>query len=78
MQLQFVKKTFSYYTSAKSHYPRVKYDFKYSTLPKMPPPFAALLTKPQVQQMRDWRMKYVKVLHTKDRVNAGETRVLKM
>jgi hypothetical protein len=44
---------FSYYTSAKSHYPRVKSELKYSTLPKMAPPSATQLTKPQVQQMRD-------------------------
>ena len=49
---------FSYYTSATSHYPRVKSDLKYSALPKMSPPSTAQLTKQQVQQMRDWRMKY--------------------
>ena len=49
---------FSYYTSATSHYPRVKSDVKYSALPKMSPPSTAQSTKQQVQQMRDWRMKY--------------------
>ena len=44
---------FSYYTSAKSHYPRVKSDLKYSALPKTFPPAAAHLTKSQVRQMRD-------------------------
>ena len=49
---------FSYYTSAMSHYPRVKSDLKYSALPKMSPPSTAQLTKQQVEQMRDWRIKY--------------------
>ena len=50
---------FSYYSSATSHYPRVKsVDLKFSVLPKMSPPSTAQLTKEQVQQMRDWRMKY--------------------
>lgn len=49
---------FCYYTSAKSHYPRVKSDLRYSELPKMFPPSSAQLTKSQVQQMRDWRIKH--------------------
>ena len=49
---------FCYYTNAKSHYPRVKSDLRYSELPKMSPPSSARLTKSQVQQMRDWRLKH--------------------
>ena len=48
----------AYYTNAKSHYPRVKSDLRYSELPKMFPPSSAQLTKPQVQEMRDWRIKH--------------------
>lgn len=58
-------------------YQRVKSDLKYSALPKIAPPLAAHLTKPQVQQMRDWRIKYgqsvpqktVRKMSTKD--NSG-------
>ena len=49
---------FCYYTNAKSHYPRVKSDLRYSELPKMSPPSSAQLTKSQVQQMRDWQIKH--------------------
>ncbi|CAH3188834.1 unnamed protein product [Porites lobata] len=49
---------FCYCTNAKSHYPRVKSDLRYSELPKMSPPSSAQLTKSQVQQMRDWRIKH--------------------
>ena len=48
---------FCYYTNAKSHYPRVKSDLRYAELPKMSPPSSAQLTKSQVQQMRNWRIK---------------------
>ena len=49
---------FCYYANAKSHYPRVKSDLRYSELPKMSPPSSAQLTKSQVRQMRDWRIKH--------------------
>ena len=49
---------FCYYTNAKSHYPRVKSDLRYAELPKMSPPSSAQLTKSQLQQMRDWRIKH--------------------
>ena len=49
---------FSYYESATSYYPRVKSHLKYSAPPKISPPSTAQLTNQQVQQMRDWRMKY--------------------
>ena len=55
---QMCKTKFCYYTNAKSHYPRVKSDLRYSELPKMFPPSSAQLTKPQVQEMRDWRIKH--------------------
>ncbi len=55
---QMCTTTFSYYTSAKSHYPRVKSDLKYSALPNTSPPAATQLEKPQMEQMRDWRIKY--------------------
>ncbi len=51
-------KQMSYYTSSELHYSRVKSDLKYSALPKTSPPPATQLTKPQMQQMRDWRIKY--------------------
>ena len=43
-----------YFTNAKSNYPREKSDLRYSELPKMSPPSSVLLTKSQVQQIRDW------------------------
>ena len=49
---------FCYNANAKSHYPRVKSDLRYSELPKMSPPTSAQLTKSQVRQMRDWRIKH--------------------
>ena len=55
---QLCKTQFCYYTNAKSHYPRVKSDLRYSELPKISPPSSAQLTKPQVQEMRDWRIKH--------------------
>lgn len=55
---QMCKTKFCYYTNAKSHYPRVKSDLRYSELPKMSPPSSAQLTKPQVQEMRDWQIKH--------------------
>ena len=55
---QMCKTKFCYYTNAKSHYPSVKSDLRYSELPKMSPPSSAQLTKPQVQEMRDWRIKH--------------------
>ena len=55
---QMCRTKLCYYTNAKSHYPRVKSDLRYSELPKMPPPSSAQLTKAQVQQMRDWRIKH--------------------
>jgi len=55
---QMCKTKFCYYTNAKSHYPRVKSDLRYSELPKMSPPSSAQLTKSQVQEMRDWRIKH--------------------
>ena len=65
---------FCYYTNAKSHYPWVKSDLRYSELSKMSPPSSAQLTKSQVQQMRDWRIthgqsvaqKTVRNMSTKD------------
>ena len=71
---------FSYYTSATSHYPRVKSDLKYSALPKMSPPSTTQLTKQQVQQMRDWCKKYgqsvpqktVRNMSTKDNPKIAE------
>ena len=55
---QMFRTKFCYCTNAKSHYPRVKSDLRYSELPKMSPPSSAQLTKSQVQQMRDWRIKH--------------------
>ena len=55
---QMCRTKFCYYTNAKSHYPRVKSDLTYSELPKISPPLSAQLTKSQVQQMRDWRIKH--------------------
>ena len=54
---QMCKTKFCYYTNAKSHYPRVKSDLRYSELPKMSPPSSGQLIKPQVEEMRDWRIK---------------------
>jgi len=36
----------------------VKSDLRYSELPKTSPPSSAQLTKPQVQEMRDWQIKH--------------------
>ena len=55
---QTLRTKFCYYKNFKSHYPRVKSDLRYSELPKMSPPSSAQLTKSQVQQMRDWRIKH--------------------
>ena len=49
---------FCYHTNVKSHYPRVKSDLRYSELSKMSPPSSAQLTKSQVQQIRDCRIKH--------------------
>ena len=55
---QMCRTKFCYSTSAKSHYPRVQSVLKYSDLPKMFPPSSIHLSKSQVQQMRDWRIKH--------------------
>ena len=55
---QMCRTKFCYCTDAKSHYPRVKSDLRYSELPKVSPPSSAQLIKSQVQQMRDWRIKH--------------------
>jgi len=44
----------THYTNAKSHYARVKSDLRH----KMSIPSSTQLTKSQVQQMRDWRIKH--------------------
>ena len=49
---------FCYSTSAKSHYPRVQSVLMSSDLPKMFPPSSVHLSKSQLQQMRDWRIKH--------------------
>ena len=50
---QMGRTKFCYNANAKSHYPRVKFDLRYSE-----PPSSAQLTKSQVRQMRDWRIKH--------------------
>jgi len=55
---QMCRTKFCYYTNVKSHCPRVKSDLRYSEPPKMSPISSAQLTKSQVQQMRDWRIKH--------------------
>ena len=54
---QICRTEFCHYTNSKSHYARVQSGLRYSELPKMSPPSSAQLTKSQVQQMRDWRIK---------------------
>ena len=76
---QMCRTKFCYYTNAKSHYPTVKSDSRYSELPKMSQPSSVQLTKFQVQLMRDWRINHgqsvaqatVKNMSTKD--NPGES-----
>ena len=59
---QMCRTKFCYYTNAKSQYPRVESDLRYSELhvPKMSPLSSVhvQLTKSQVQEMRDWRIKH--------------------
>ena len=65
---------FCNYTNAKSHYPRVKSDLRYSEQTKMSPPSSAQLTKSQLQQMGDWQIKHgqsvaqrkARIMSTKD------------
>ena len=53
---QICRTKFCYYTNAKSHYPRVESDLRYSELhvPKMSPLSSAQLTKSQLPEMRDY------------------------
>ena len=53
---QMCRTKFCYYTNAKSHYPRVESDLRYSEphVPKMSPLSSAQLTKSQLPEMRDY------------------------
>ena len=53
---QMCRTKICYYTNAKSHYPRVESDLRYSELhvPKMSPLSSAQLSKSQLQEMRDY------------------------